>query len=239
MSERARHCYRCKVELVVGENWAERKAACGEYICRACAKEYATAYYKANRERILAQAKARYGKGPKGPTPLVCRDCGAELTDGEGGNRTPYDAKRSLRICRECKSARNKAYRIEHGERLRKIEKERRARNPEVYRARSAKLRQDPLFRAKEREYSRKRQEYRRVLLNRFKSMKGCLICGERCWACLEFHAPNGHKDLRPPELTSASMKRIKAELSRCVVVCANCHHKLHAGIVELPEEKE
>jgi NAD(P)H-nitrite reductase large subunit len=75
------------------------------------------------------------------------------------------------------------------------------------------------------------RQKARRAILNRYKRMKGCAVCGERRAPCLEFHAPDGHKDERVSALAD-SRDRLKAELAACIVVCANCHRLIHAGII-------
>lgn len=32
------------------------------------------------------------------------------------------------------------------------------------------------------------------------------------------------------------SWKKVKSELNKCGLVCANCHRELEAGIVQLPE---
>jgi len=71
-------CRKCEVELVVGENWNESQARGRQYICRPCtnAKQaeyrkanpgYDAEYYKANREKKLAQ-RAEYAKANPGKT---------------------------------------------------------------------------------------------------------------------------------------------------------------------------
>lgn len=49
--------------------------------------------------------------------------------------------------------------------------------------------------------------------------------------ACLEFH----HKDPSKKEVTLSravnngwSIERMEKEIAKCVVLCANCHRKLH-----------
>jgi hypothetical protein len=55
--------------------------------------------------------------------------------------------------------------------------------------------------------------------------------CSERHVAALEFH----HKDPKQKELAVSimitngwSMKKLKDEIKKCRVLCANCHRKLH-----------
>lgn len=64
-----------------------------------------------------------------------------------------------------------------------------------------------------------------------------CETCGEETKACLQFH----HKDPSQKEgnvigLASRSMARLAAEIEKCVVVCANCHIKIHAGLLDCPK---
>ena len=58
-----------------------------------------------------------------------------------------------------------------------------------------------------------------------------CRECGEPRIACLDFH----HYDSKTKEVNIAhavhrgwSKKRIEAELLKCIVLCGNCHAKLH-----------
>lgn len=65
--------------------------------------------------------------------------------------------------------------------------------------------------------------------------------CGESHPACLDFHHHNPHqyKKVGIGELVNrgVSFERLKLELSRCSVLCANCHRKLHAIRREYGEE--
>jgi hypothetical protein len=65
-----------------------------------------------------------------------------------------------------------------------------------------------------------------------------CQLCGyNKCVAALDFH----HIDESDKEFSlgtrglTRSWQRIEAEIKKCVLVCANCHREIHAGIVELP----
>lgn len=58
-----------------------------------------------------------------------------------------------------------------------------------------------------------------------------CTICGFNDHRCLVFH----HKDPKKkeyniPEMVSnrLSLSKIKGEISKCVILCANCHRILH-----------
>ena len=67
-----------------------------------------------------------------------------------------------------------------------------------------------------------------------------CQLCGyTRCIAALEFHHPDPSKKdfgISLNGLTRAWTK-VKAEVEKCALVCANCHREIHAGISQLSTE--
>jgi hypothetical protein len=69
-----------------------------------------------------------------------------------------------------------------------------------------------------------------------------CLICGyKKCVGALDLHHRDGkQKDfgLSVRGLTRAWEKSRK-EADKCVLVCANCHREVHAGITKLPIEQK
>lgn len=75
------------------------------------------------------------------------------------------------------------------------------------------------------------------ALATAIKRESGCRLCGEREVVCLDFH----HRDADEKDFTigTASARgyaraKILEEIAKCVVICSNCHRKLHAGIVTL-----
>jgi predicted HNH restriction endonuclease len=66
-----------------------------------------------------------------------------------------------------------------------------------------------------------------------------CQFCGyNKYGGALDFHHVDESKkefDLSTRGLTR-SWERIKNELQKCVLVCANCHREIHGGIIRLPE---
>jgi len=65
-----------------------------------------------------------------------------------------------------------------------------------------------------------------------------CIICGyNKCQRALSFHHLNPKNkdfDLSSRGLTR-SWERIKKEIDKCVLLCANCHMEIHDGITQLP----
>lgn len=102
----------------------------------------------------------------------------------------------------------------------------------------------DARYRERNREeINRRQREYRahiKAVLGRYKTIKGCCVCGYRksSWA-LDFHHTGDDKEYTVARMKGLGIGKIKEELSKCVVVCSNCHRELHAGDVELAQEKE
>ena len=66
---------------------------------------------------------------------------------------------------------------------------------------------------------------------NEYKSSLVCTQCGETHIACLDFnHVDSSTKDFSVSTMVNhgLSITRIKNEISKCIVLCSNCHRKLH-----------
>lgn len=64
-----------------------------------------------------------------------------------------------------------------------------------------------------------------------FKSDKYCVICGENHPATLDFHhknPENKYKSVANLVVNGSSIKKIKSEIEKCIIICSNCHRKLH-----------
>lgn len=99
--------------------------------------------------------------------------------------------------------------------------------------ARRKELRQE--HPEKHRQEAAKRQEEQTKWLYSLK--KKCLICGETEPVCLDFHHidPN-EKDFTIGKNRNKSKENLMKEIEKCVCVCANCHRKIHAGIINLED---
>lgn len=78
-------------------------------------------------------------------------------------------------------------------------------------------------------------QSWRKRLKLKAVDYKGgrCQYCGYcKCLQALEFHHRNPkEKDFTISRIT-ASWARIKKELDKCVLTCANCHREIHSGLI-------
>lgn len=95
---------------------------------------------------------------------------------------------------------------------------------------------------ADRREYLKRAVSERRKKLRQMaREYKGgkCVICGyNKCSDALEFH----HLDPKKKDFglsvrgLTRSWKKIKKEIEKCVLICANCHREVHVGISQLPK---
>lgn len=61
-----------------------------------------------------------------------------------------------------------------------------------------------------------------------------CCKCGYNKYiGALELHHVDpSKKEAQPSKIMSRSEKRIIEEISKCIIVCSNCHREIHAGLV-------
>ena len=81
---------------------------------------------------------------------------------------------------------------------------------------------------------SKHRTEYRQNLREyalEYLSTHPCTQCGETDPAVLEFHHARGTKSADVSVLIGrgSSLEKLKAEIEKCDVCCANCHRRLTA----------
>jgi len=84
-----------------------------------------------------------------------------------------------------------------------------------------------------------KRRRKIREMAVKYKGGK-CQLCGyKKCLQALEFHHINETgKDFGISDKGyTRSWERVKREIDKCILICANCHRELHVGITQLPKE--
>lgn len=66
--------------------------------------------------------------------------------------------------------------------------------------------------------------------IRNYKSERGCSICGETEPICLDFHHNIGLKENSIARMCNngCSIEKIMEEISKCIILCKNCHAKTH-----------
>ena len=54
-----------------------------------------------------------------------------------------------------------------------------------------------------------------------------CNVCGESRWWVLDFHHIDNKTD-DVSRMLNMGLKKIKIEINKCILLCANCHRDLH-----------
>ena len=73
----------------------------------------------------------------------------------------------------------------------------------------------------------------KRALINAIKQERGCFFCRERTAICLEFHHINPQtKRFSISEFRKYPFRVVLKEIEKCAVLCANCHRKVHGGML-------
>ena len=67
-----------------------------------------------------------------------------------------------------------------------------------------------------------------------WKSKHGCSFCEETFGPCLQLHHYNDDKEHNVANLAKYSFKKMLEEASKCIVVCGNCHTKIHHKILKI-----
>lgn len=88
-------------------------------------------------------------------------------------------------------------------------------------------------------EYQKQRYQSLSIIFNSWRKTLKCSKCGENDIACLEFHHSDPtEKEQNVIKMVARGLKSVLKELKKCIVVCANCHSKIHAYNIETkPDE--
>jgi len=99
------------------------------------------------------------------------------------------------------------------------------------------------------RKYADRRESLIRAVAKRRRKIKAMAIeyKGGKCQTC-GYHKCNGALELHHLNTEEKSFgigdkgytrswDKIKAELDKCILLCANCHREISAGVLQLPSE--
>ena len=129
----------------------------------------------------------------------TCSRCKQEKQDSEFNKRKSGKKEILSAFCREC----NKLYLKNHYQKNKKY-------------------------------YVEKKQRWTNKYKDWFKKLKStlkCEQCGENHPACLDFHHKNSKEkisEISKMFATRKSKEKILKEIDKCIVLCSNCHRKLH-----------
>ena len=98
------------------------------------------------------------------------------------------------------------------------------------------------------RKYADRREELIRAVAKRRRKIKllaiqykggKCQVCGYNKYpGALDLHHIDGQKSFGIADKGyTRSWETTKKELDKCVLVCANCHREIEAGVTQLPRE--
>ena len=99
---------------------------------------------------------------------------------------------------------------------------------------------------ADKRKYADRREELIRAVTKRRRKIKTlaieykggkCQICGYvKYQGALDLHHIGEKKFGIGDKGYTRSWEKVRSELDKCILVCANCHREIEAGIVQLPK---
>lgn len=72
--------------------------------------------------------------------------------------------------------------------------------------------------------------------INAIKALTGCQLCGEKEPICLDFHHTDEKEKSVSYWVRAKSLSKALKEIEQCICVCANCHRKIHAGLITAPK---
>lgn len=123
--------------------------------------------------------------------------------------------------CRKCHRILTKRWQVNNPEKVKANKKRSNQRHPESFKRR------------KKRHYDKCTE-----FLYMVKKEHGCMICQEGDVDCLDFHHINpNEKDFWIASKKGIGYKILLRELSKCCIVCANCHRKIHVNKIPSPSK--
>ena len=99
------------------------------------------------------------------------------------------------------------------------------------------KLKNDPEYKARHYASKQKRHDENKRLLTERKEQSPCSSCGEYHPACcMDYHHldPSIKEKQISSMLSANSWKKIEEEIAKCVLLCSNCHRKIHNNLQSL-----
>lgn len=160
-------------------------------------------------------------------TNLRCTNCNEVKLESEFNFKNKSKGIRNS-WCKSCV----KKYKEEHKEERKEYDKKHYVENKEEIKECNKKYREEnrELFKEHRKRYNDQRFKLRTEYL----LAHPCVDCGESDPIVLEFDHIRGEKDrdIAYMILTNCPLGRIKAEIAKCEVRCANCHRRRHNQVI-------
>lgn len=86
--------------------------------------------------------------------------------------------------------------------------------------------------------YKEKAVKYRKLYNECWKKYKktlnGCSVCEEKDSYCLDFHHTKDKEGGIRTFVYNSSLEKLAKEIGKCIILCSNCHRKVHAGHLDV-----
>ena len=90
--------------------------------------------------------------------------------------------------------------------------------------------------------HSQRRRQYMTYAgpYTRAKERAGCQLCGyKNCSKALEFHHVRSKSfPINANSIRCMSYGKLMEEITKCALVCSNCHREIHQGLLPVPDKK-
>ena len=137
-----------------------------------------------------------------------CTKCGKEKDKAD----FPFNGGRLRSQCKSCVAEKSRLWRLEHPDHATQYMREYVKKNYAQMKTRMAVKKQE---------------------IAEWKRVRGCAVCGEtEPWVLDMHHLDPKEKESNPA--SSATLRTFLKEAHKCVLLCSNCHRKVHAGVMKL-----
>jgi hypothetical protein len=86
----------------------------------------------------------------------------------------------------------------------------------------------------REKDYAKKWRQGFQDIINEYKLNGRCVKCGENHPATLDFHHTTNEKNFEianAARIVGITKEKLIEEITKCVILCSNCHRKHHWGL--------
>lgn len=141
----------------------------------------------------------------------TCTKCKIDKLESE----FPHNGGRLRSQCKACVAEKSRLWRLEHPGYATKYMREYMKKNYGEMKSRMAAKKQE---------------------IAEWKRQRGCSVCDENePWVLDMHHLDPNEKETNSAQ--SATLKTFLKEASKCILLCSNCHRKVHAGVLQLTKQ--